>query len=93
MAGERKEKSPELIDEFNKNATEVMRTQLVKYDNRDLLDVRVWVLKDGKDYIPTRKGIALRLEQVDFLKEAIDKAAEEIKNAQGQNKTNRTKML
>ena len=83
---------PKLIYEFNKNASEVVRVQLVRYDNRELLDVRVWVLKDGGDYIPTRKGVALRIDQVDFLKEAIDKAAEEIKKTQGQNKTNRTKM-
>lgn len=75
---------PKLIDQFNKNASEIIRVQLVKYDNKDLLDIRIWVLKDGADYIPTRKGISLRLDQVDSLKEAIDKAAEKIEKAEGQ---------
>lgn len=76
--------SPKLIAEFNKNASEVVRVQLTEYDSRLLLDIRVWVLKDGKDHVPTRKGIALRVEQVGALKEAIEKAAEEIEKAQRQ---------
>ena len=77
-----KKSTPKLIYEFNKNASEVVRVQLVRYDNRELLDVRVWILKDGGDYIPTRKGIALRLEQVDSLKQAIDKAAQELERTE-----------
>jgi predicted transcriptional regulator len=79
-----KTNKPRIIYEFNKNANEVVRVQLVKYDNRELLDIRVWVLKDGGDYIPTRKGVAIRLEQVDSLKQAINKVAEEIEKAQEQ---------
>ena len=69
---------PKLISKFNKNSVEVVRVQLVRYDNTDLLDVRVWIQNDKGDFIPTRKGISLRLDQIDSLKEVIDKAAEEL---------------
>ncbi|MBA7471153.1 hypothetical protein ES707_06451 [subsurface metagenome] len=69
---------PRLNIEFSKNANEVIRVQLVKYNNKNLLDVRVWVLKNEKDYVSTKKGISFRIDQVDSLKQAIDKAAEEL---------------
>lgn len=72
--------SPKLIAQFNKNASEIVKVQLTEYDGRQLLDVRVWVLKNEKDYIPTKKGISLRLEQVGALRDAIVKAAKEIKS-------------
>lgn len=73
-----KHTKPKLIHEFNKNASEVIRVQLVKYNNKNLLDVRVWVLKNEKDYVSTKKEISFRIDQVDSLKQAIDKAAEEL---------------
>ncbi|MBA7530402.1 hypothetical protein ES705_22608 [subsurface metagenome] len=44
-----------LIHEFNKNASEVVRVRFVNYNNGDMLDIRVWVLRHGGDYIPTKK--------------------------------------
>ena len=78
----RKQKTlkPKLIAESNKNASEVVRVQLTEYDGRQLLDVRVWVLKNEKDYIPTKKGISLRLEQVGALRDTIVKAAKEVES-------------
>ena len=78
----RKQKTlkPKLIAEFNKNASEVVRVQLSEYDGKQLLDIRVWVENNKGDSIPTRKGISLRIDQVEALKEAIDKAAEEVKS-------------
>jgi len=69
-----------LIHEFTKNALEVVRTQVVQFKGESLLDIRVWVVKDGDTYIPTKKGISLRLEQVGALRDAIVKAAKEIKS-------------
>jgi len=76
--------TPRLVDQFNKNAYEVIRTQFITYNNRQLLDIRTWVLKNGKDFVPTRKGICLRVDQIDALKEGILKAAERINKAQRQ---------
>jgi len=73
-----KNNRPRLNIEFSKNANEVIRVQLVKYNNKNLLDVRVWVLKNEKDYVSTKKEISFRIDQVDSLKQAIDKAAEEL---------------
>ena len=74
----RKQKTlkPKLIAEFNKNASEVVRIQLTEYDGKQLLDIRIWVQNDKGDFIPTRKGITIRTEQVNSLKQAIEKAAE-----------------
>jgi len=73
---------PKLISEFSKNNLEIIRIQITKLNNQPLLDIRVWVLKDGEEYIPTKKGISIRTEQVDSLKVAIDKAVEEIEKSQ-----------
>lgn len=73
-----KNNRPRLNIEFSKNANEVIRVQLVKYNNKNLLDVRVWVLKNEKDYVSTKKEISFRIDQVDSLKQAIDKEAEEL---------------
>lgn len=75
---------PKLISEFSKNNLEIIKIQITKLNNQPLFDIRVWVLKDGEEYIPTKKGISIRTEQVDSLKVAIDKAAEEIEKTQRQ---------
>ena len=79
-----KTQEPKLITEFNKNSTEVVKVQLTEFDGQQLLDVRVWAVRQGKEYVPTKKGITLRVEQIDDLKEAIDMAAEEIEKTQRQ---------
>lgn len=60
--------------------TKIVKVQLTEYDDRQLLDVRVWVLKNEKDYIPAKKGISLRLEQVGALRDTIVKAAKEVES-------------
>ena len=75
--GNAKAKMLKLIDEFNKSGREVIRTQLTRFHGQRRLDIRTWVFKDG-DYIPTEKGVNLRIDQVDSLKRAIDKAAKEV---------------
>ena len=69
-----------LIAEFGKNSSEIVRIQLVQYKDQELLDVRVWVLRDEKNYVPTKKGISLRVNQIEDLKQAIDKAAKEVES-------------
>ena len=77
-----KKSTPKLIHEFNKNASEVVKVQLTEYDSKQLLDIRVWVQNNKGAFVPTRKGISLRIDQAETLKEAIDKAAEEIEKNQ-----------
>jgi len=70
-----------LIAEFNKNASETVRVQLTEYDGKQLLDIRVWVQNDKGEYIPTRKGISLRVEQVRDLKDALEKVEHELEKS------------
>jgi len=81
-----KEKKPEskLIAEFNKNANEIIKVQLTERYGYQLLDIRVWVLREGAEAIPTKKGLTLRVERIGNLKEAVDEAAERINKAQRQ---------
>ncbi len=83
-----KTNTPKLIDEFSKNNLEVIRVQITNFNGQPLLDVRVWILK-GEDYIPTKKGISLRLEQVGALRDGIAKAAAEVDKLLSSKKCNR----
>ena len=74
--------SPKLIHEFNKNASEVVRVQLTEYDGKELLDIRVWVTRDEKNWIPTKKEVSIRIEQIEDLKQGIDKAVKEIEKGE-----------
>lgn len=79
MQNQKPNAKAKLISEFSKNSLETIRVMFTQFNGKKLLDLRTWVRgEDGESYIPTRKGISLRVEQVEELKEAIDKAAEEI---------------
>jgi len=86
MATQKTNTKTKIIGEFNKNSWEVVRVQFTDFKEQKLLDVRVWVLKDSGDYIPTKKGLSLKLEQVEDLKQVIDRAVTEIEKAEGQGK-------
>ena len=49
----------ELVAQFEKNATEVVRISLTEFRGRQLVDVRVYYTDDEGAYRPTRKGISL----------------------------------
>ena len=64
-----------VISTFPKNSQEEVRTQLTTFKGHDLLDIRVWIKsKDGKEPIPTRKGLTISTKLAPKLKEAIIKA-------------------
>ncbi len=52
----------ELIAQFEKNATEVVRVSLREFRGRKLVDVRVYYTDDEGEYRPTRKGISLAVD-------------------------------
>lgn len=52
----------ELIAQFEKNATEVVRISLTEFRGRQLIDVRVYYTDDEGEYRPTRKGISLAVD-------------------------------
>jgi predicted phosphoadenosine phosphosulfate sulfurtransferase len=49
----------EVIVQFEKNATEVVRVSLTEYRGHKLVDLRVYYSDDEGQYRPTKKGIAL----------------------------------
>ena len=52
----------ELIAQFEKNATEVVRVTLAEFHGRQLIDLRVYYTDDKGEYRPTRKGISLPVD-------------------------------
>src|SRR5215813_13196640 len=70
----------ELIAQFEKNATEVVRVSLTEYRKRKLVDVRVYYSDDEGQYRPTKKGLSLSLDAYTYFKRplaALDKPPQE----------------
>ncbi|MFC2142058.1 transcriptional coactivator p15/PC4 family protein [Acidobacteriota bacterium] len=66
------------IHEFMKNANEKVRIEHCRFNEKDLLNVRVFYQSDKNEWLPTKKGITFRLDQLPDLKEGIDKASKEL---------------
>jgi len=49
----------EIIVQFEKNATEVVRVSLTEYRGHKLVDLRVYYSDDEGQYRPTKKGVSL----------------------------------
>ena len=66
----------QLIHEFRKNSTEVVKVERGTYMNSDVINIRVYYKTDtDKDYIRrSRKGLCMRVDLIPELKKAIDKA-------------------
>ena len=52
----------ELVAQFEKNATEVVRVSLTEFRGHKLIDLRVYYTDDKGEYRPTRKGISLAVD-------------------------------
>jgi hypothetical protein len=61
----------EVIAQFEKNATEVVRISLTEYRGHKLLDVRVYYSNDDGEYRPTKKGVSLAVERYTDFKRAM----------------------
>ena len=61
----------ELIAQFEKNATEVVRVSLTEYRGRKLIDVRVYYSTDDGEYRPTKKGVSLSVDVYPDFKRAL----------------------
>lgn len=68
---------PTLLYEFEKNAAELVRAEITKWNGRDIFNLRVFfdVSKNGQpDWRPTKKGLAVRTELIPEVKKAVDLA-------------------
>lgn len=63
------------LAEFGKNAREVVRVRRTEYQGRALLDVRIWYPDVVTGEMRPGKGLALRVEQLGDLREALSTAA------------------
>jgi hypothetical protein len=61
----------EVIAQFEKNATEVIRVSLTEYRGRKLVDMRVYYSDDEGQYRPTKKGVSLAVERYTDFKRAL----------------------
>ncbi len=61
----------ELIEQFEKNATEVVRVSLTEYRGRKLVDVRVYYSDNEGQYRPTKKGVSLSVDVYPDFKRAM----------------------
>lgn len=61
----------EIIAQFEKNATEVVRVSLTEYKGRKLIDVRVHYSSDEGEYRPTKKGVSLSVDVYPDFKRAL----------------------
>ena len=58
------------VDEWSKNSRELVRATLSTFHGHRLGDVRVYLVDN--DLVPTRKGLAVRVEDLPRLRESID---------------------
>lgn len=68
-----------LVRELPKNTREVWRVTLSKFGGHNLGNVRAWVPGGGKDGgdVPTKNGLALRVEQLPAMAVALQSAYDE----------------
>ncbi len=67
------------IADIPKSRGEVIRVEITEYSGKKLLNIRIWYTdKEGK-LAPTKKGVALNIEQFDDLKNALAEAENKIK--------------
>ena len=64
---------PLVIAEWNRNASEVVRVALDRYEGRHTVKVRVWY-RDGDQIKPGKAGIALGVKHLPALADALGKA-------------------
>jgi hypothetical protein len=68
----------EVIAQFEKNATEVIRLSLTAYHGRQLIDARVYYSDDEGQYRPTRKGLSLAVSLYADFKRALLRLEKEL---------------
>ena len=61
----------DVIAQFEKNATEVVRVSLTEFRGHKLLDFRVYYSDDEGQYKPTKKGISLSVGLYTDFKKAV----------------------
>lgn len=66
------------IATIKKNAREELRVSVDHYQGYELLNLRIWFEADDGSMRPSKKGLALRLELLPELREALEAASREV---------------
>ena len=61
----------EVVAQFEKNATEVLRISLTEFRGHQLIDARIYYSDDEGQYRPTKKGVSLAVGLYPELKKAV----------------------
>ena len=76
---EKPSREDRVIATFEKNSTEKIEVKIVEWKCQDYLDIRVWYTINGKDFLPSKKGITLNIEVLPKLMQALAKADKVLK--------------
>ena len=64
-----------MITRFQKNSRERVRVFIKNFRGHEIVDMRVYWSTDGKDWYPSRKGIAMTIEKLPILIASLQEAA------------------
>ncbi len=67
-----------LIATVPRSATEQMQVAINEYRGKKYLDLRIFYTTDGSSWLPTKKGVTVAPENLEMVKEAIEKAMVEL---------------
>lgn len=72
-----------LLATIPRTATEEIQVQINEYKGKKYLDLRIFYTTDGgNSWLPTKKGVAVYPENLELLKEAIEKAQSELESVE-----------
>lgn len=72
-----------LLASIPKNDTERLEISISEYKGKKYLDLRNFYTTDeGQSWLPTKKGVTIYPDNLELLKDSIEKAMEELKDAQ-----------
>ena len=59
--------------EFERSGTEKLVVESSEYKGRDLVSLRIYFLSDSGEWLPTKKGVTFRRDQLDEVLDALGK--------------------
>jgi hypothetical protein len=59
--------------EFERSATEKLVIEDTEYKGRQLVTLRIYFLADNQEWLPTKKGVTFKREQLDEVLAALEK--------------------
>jgi hypothetical protein len=59
--------------EFERSATEKLVIEDTEYKGRQLVTLRIYFLAENEEWLPTKKGVTFKREQLDEVLEALGK--------------------